>query len=101
MPTDSNRVAVAQPPGRLYRVGRDTSAGRSSKGRSRPEGPQPQHMYGPRFTPGSVSALAIFGEAGRPTPPRPADPVPDWKTKLRSPKRSRVTSRKVIYAEIP
>ncbi|MFT4297318.1 MAG: RES family NAD+ phosphorylase [Micropruina sp.] len=52
--------------------------------------------YRPRSTPGDPAALALFGAAGRPEPPRPAAEVPDWRTQLRSKvrdtvKRSRAT----------
>jgi hypothetical protein len=35
--------------------------------------------YGPRFTPGNGSAVALFGEAGEPGWPKDPDPVPAWR----------------------
>lgn len=49
--------------------------------------------YGPRFTPGPVRAVALFGDAGRPSPGRAAADVPGWEGELKSPVRSTVSRR--------
>lgn len=49
--------------------------------------------YGPRFTPGPVRAVALFGDAGRPDPGRAAAEAPGWKGELKSPVRSTVSRR--------
>lgn len=55
--------------------------------------------YAPRFTPGAVNALALFGTGGRPSPGRDASEVPDWKDQLRSKVRRTVTqSRATIVS---
>lgn len=48
-------------------------------------------LYRPRSTPGDPAALALFGSAGRPAPPRPATEVADWRTHIRSKGRRSVT----------
>lgn len=50
-------------------------------------------LYGPRFTPGPVRAVALFGDAGRPSPRRAAAAVPGWEGELKSPVRSTVSRR--------
>ena len=57
--------------------------------------------YRPRFTPGNARALALFGEAGRPTPERAASEVPDWQSQLRSPVRSAVSRRRATVITPP
>lgn len=41
-------------------------------------------LYRPRFTPGAVRALAVFGQEGPPNPIRPATEVADWRRHLRT-----------------
>lgn len=48
-------------------------------------------LYAPRFTPGRVQALALFGRKGAPKPPRAAFEVEDWHAYLASPLRSTVS----------
>lgn len=51
-------------------------------------------LYAPRFTPGKVRAVAVFGEGGRPSPGRAAVEVADWQAELKSPVRSTVARRR-------
>ncbi|MBB1516519.1 RES family NAD+ phosphorylase [Tessaracoccus sp. MC1679] len=47
--------------------------------------------YAPRFTPGAVNALALFGSEGRPRPSRGAAEVSGWTAELRTKVRRTVT----------
>lgn len=57
--------------------------------------------YRPRFTPGDVLALALFGNAGRPVPRRLASDVPGWQAHLRSPIMSTISRRRAKIFEPP